>query len=873
MEFRKVLVLRGPNMWARFPVLEAWVDLGSLKDSSSDELPGFNTRLTNWLPSMIEHRCSVGARGGFFERLRRGTYLAHILEHVTLELQQLCGVSVGFGRTRETEEDGVYKVAIRYREEALGLACLYEARELCLAAVWDRPYDVLAQVTRLRAVADDVCLGPSTSAIVAAAEARGIPTRRMNHESLVQLGYGARQRRIRTAESDRTGAIAESIACDKQLTKRLLAQAGIPVPAGRRVTSQDDAWAAACEIGLPVAVKPCDGNHGRAVALNLSSRELIEAAYTCAQQQSHENAVLVEQFIPGFEHRLLVVGERLIAAAGGEHACVIGDGQHSIAELITLQLNSDARRNDARSAPLAKIELDPETLLTLQQEGYQPQSCPPLGRRVLVQRNGNLSMDVTDRVHPEVAAHAIEAARVVGLDIAGLDIVAQDIGRPLEEQSGAIVEVNASPGLQSHLQPAVGTPRPVGEAIVDYLFPTGDNGRIPVVAVTGTNGKTVVTRLVAHLLSRAGFLVGQVTSDGIEIGDRPIARGDCAGPVSARAILAHPRVAAAVCEVGRGGILREGLGFDKCDVGIITNVGHADHLGQYGIHTAERMAYVKQTVVDAVLPTGTAVLNAEDPLVVPLSGGSRGSVLFFARRPDHPVLVDHRTRGGKVAFAERGRLLLAEGDRTLDLGDLSQIPMSHAGRVGFQLDNLLAAAAAAWCVGLAPEEIRAGLESFRTDVAGTPARFNVFDVAGRTVIVDYAHNASALEALAEALDGLAATSGRTIVYSVARDQHEDELIRQATCLAKQFDRVILYPGAATMGGAWATTAHVQRAVGTAGSRARQVVEGPHLDAAVSLAFELSPPDDLLVILVDEVAAGVRLVHERLESSALEAQRL
>ncbi len=315
MEIRKVLVLRGPNIWARFPVLEAWVDLGTLKDSSSDELPGFNERLTSWLPTMIEHRCSVGTRGGFFERLRRGTYLAHILEHVTLELQQLCGVSVGFGRTRETDDEGVYKVAIRYREETLGIACVYAARELCLAAVYDRPFDVTDQVARLRSLADDVCLGPSTSAIVAAAEERGIPTRRMNQESLVQLGYGTRQRRIRTAESDRTGAIAESIACDKQLTKRLLAQAGIPVPAGRRVTSEDDAWEAACEIGLPVVVKPCDGNHGRAVAMNLRSCEQIKAAYTFAQRHSREDAVLVEQFIPGFEHRLLVVGEQVVAAA------------------------------------------------------------------------------------------------------------------------------------------------------------------------------------------------------------------------------------------------------------------------------------------------------------------------------------------------------------------------------------------------------------------------------------------------------------------------------------------------------------------------------------------------------------------------------
>ncbi len=550
---------------------------------------------------------------------------------------------------------------------------------------------------------------------------------------------------------------------------------------------------------------------------------------------------------------------------------MIGDGCHTVAELIERQLNCDVRRSDDRNAPLAKIEIDPETLLTLQQEGFQPQSCPPPGRRVLIQRNGNLSQDVTDRVHRDVAARAVEAARVVGLDIAGLDVVAQDISRPLEEQSGAIVEVNASPGLLAHLHPAIGAPRPVGQAIIDYLFPAGENGRIPLVAVTGTNGKTIVTRLVTHLLRSAGHLVGQATSDGIEIGERCIARGDCGGPASARAILAHPCVTAAVCEVGRGGILREGLGFDKCTVAVVTNVRHADHLGHYAIYTAERMAYVKQTVVDAVLPTGTAVLNAEDPLVVPLGDSCRGSVLFFARQASHPVVVEHRARGGKAAFVDRGQIVLAEGDTNHSLADLARIPMTHAGRVGFQVENVLAAAAAAWCAGASLDTIRAGLESFRADVADTPARFNVLDIAGRTVIFDHAHNSSALEALGEALDGLAAAS-RTIVYSVARDQQDEELLRQAACLTKQFDRVVLYPGTTTAGTAWSATAHVRSMQSDADSRTRQVVEAANFDAAVVQAFALAPPDEFVIIQVDDVADGVRCVLEPQCRASLEAQK-
>jgi cyanophycin synthetase len=517
MHFRKVLALRGPNMWARFPVLEAWVDLQDLKDSPSDEIPGFNDRLMSWLPTMIEHRCSIGERGGFFERLRRGTFQAHILEHVTLELQELAGTPVGFGKARETSEDGVYKVVVQYREEALARACLEEARELCLAAVHDRPYDAAATIQKLRDVAYLACLGPSTAAIVAAAKARGIPARRLNTGSLVQLGHGVKQRRILTAETDRTGAVAEAIAQDKQLTRTLLRAVGVPVPEGRPVTSAEDAWEAACEVGPPVVVKPRDGNHGRGVAIGVTTREQVMNAYDEALKEGE--GVLVERYAVGADHRLLVVGNRVVAAVRREPPQVVGNGRSTISELVD-QLNRDPRRSGDLSAGLRTITFDPVALSVLAEQGYAPESIPPAGSRVLIQRKVNIftggtATDVTDEVHREVAARAVEAARAVGLDVAGIDLMANDIGQPLEEQGGAVVEVNAGPGLQMHLEPTSGNPRPVGEAIVASLFTDGEDGRIPIVAVTGVNGKTTTARLVAHILATAGYAVGMTCTDGI----------------------------------------------------------------------------------------------------------------------------------------------------------------------------------------------------------------------------------------------------------------------------------------------------------------------------------------------------------------------
>ena len=662
MEFRKVLALRGPNVWANFPVLEAWVDLGDL-DKPSNEFPGFPDRLISWMPTMIEHRCSIGQRGGFFQRLRTGTYLGHILEHVTLELQTLAGTEVGFGKARETSEQGVYKVIIEYIEEGLARECLAVGRELCLAAVFDRSFDVAGQIQRLRDFAQEVCLGPSTRAIVEVAAARHIPYRRLNTDSLVLFGHGRKQRRIQAAETDRTSAIAEAIAQDKEMTRGLLHAVGVPTPCGRPVKDAADAWAAALEIGVPVVVKPLDGNQGRGVATNLMTAEQVAKAYAAARQESE--SILVEKSIPGHDYRLLVVGDRVVAAARREPAQVLGDGAHTIAQLVD-QVNADPRRGEHHATVLSKIKLDAIALAALADQGFAPDSVPPVGTVVFIRRNANLStggtaIDVTERVHPAVAASAVDAAKIVGLDIAGVDVVAQDISHSLSEQGGVIVEVNAAPGLRMHLQPSVGISRPVGEAIVDTLFAPGDNGRIPIAAVTGVNGKTTVTRFLAHILRGTGKCVGMTCTDGIYVGERRIDSGDCSGPQSARSVLMNPSVEMAVFETARGGILREGLAFDFCDVAVVTNIGDGDHLGLCDINTPQDLAKVKRCIVEAVSPEGCAVLNAADPLVVEMAAHCPGGIVFFAVDSDHPVIVRHRGVGGRAAFVRNGQIVLADG--------------------------------------------------------------------------------------------------------------------------------------------------------------------------------------------------------------------
>lgn len=710
IEFLRLVPLRGPNIWTYRPVIEAWVDIGDLEDCPSNTIPGFYERLSSWIPSLIEHRCSIGERGGFLQRVKDGTWPGHILEHVTLELQNLAGLPGGFGKARETSTRGVYKVVVRAWHEEVTTAALHEGRELLMACIEDRTFDVDAAVARLRDMNDSLCLGPSTACIVDAADDRDIPYIRLNEGNLVQLGYGIAQRRIWTAETDQTSAIAESISRDKDLTKSLLGSCGVPVPEGQSVESPEEAWEAAEDIGLPVVVKPCDGNHGRGVFTNLMTREEVEAAYKVAVEEG--SGVIVERFIRGLEHRLLVVGGKLVAAAKGEEAYIVGDGQSTVQELIDSQINSDPRRGHTEDHPLNKVRLDSAARLELARLGLDADSVPKEGLKVLIQRNGNVSIDCTDDVHPEVAAAASLAARVVGLDIAGVDLVAEDISKPLEAQGGAIVEVNAGPGLLMHLRPAAGTPRHPGRAIVDHLFPKEDDqGRIPIVGVTGTRGKTTVARLIARLLHLSGKHTGLACSKGFFLDQRQVEARDCDNWAAAQRVLLNRQVEAAVVENSLKTIVSEGLGYDRCEVAVITNLDTSDTLPEYYIEEPRQIFNAIRTQVDVVLPTGTAVLNGADPLVAEMAPLCDGSVIFFAQDCETPALAEHRATGGRVVCTRGGEFVLTEGDSQISLGSLAAVPLSSGGDKRL-IDSTLAAIGAAWALGVSPELIRAAIENY-----------------------------------------------------------------------------------------------------------------------------------------------------------------
>lgn len=725
IEFLRLTPLRGPNIWTYRPIIEAWVDIGDLEDAPSNTIPGFYERLSSWLPSLIEHRCSVGEHGGFLERVREGTWAAHILEHVTIELQNLAGQRTGFGKARQTSKRGVYRVVVRSRQEQVTRACLSAARDLVMAAINDTSFDVPGTVEKLRELADSLCLGPSTASIVNAATERGIPSIRLNEGNLVQIGYGARQRRIWTAETDQTSAIAESISCDKELTKSLLAACGVPVPEGRIAHDAAEAWQAAEDIGLPVVVKPRDGNHGRGVSTDLGKQKEVEDAFRIAANEGGD--VMVERFVPGDEHRLLVVGGRVVAAAKGETAWVVGDGRASIAKLIGRQLNSDPRRGPSDDFPLGLIliEEDPAVALELKRQGYTPESVPAKGRRVLIQRNGNVAHDVTDLVHPDVAALVSLAARVVGLDIAGVDVVAEDISRPLEPQRGAIVEVNAGPGLHMHLMPADAKPRPVGKAIVDSLFPEGEKGRIPIVGVAGTQGTTLIARLVAWLIHLSGKSVGLACRDGLFLDCRRADAQDCANWAAGQRLLINRSLEAAVFENDAGVILGQGVAYDRCQVGIVTDVDGAEALGEHDIQDAEQVFHVLRTQVDIVLPEGAVVLNAADPLVMRMADLCDGEVILYGPGPELPAIVEHRARGGRALFLRELRIMLAQGAVEGPLAELPAFAVRKGdGAGGADLAaSLLAATAAAVALGIPVEMIRVGIETFEQDRNGQrPAR-------------------------------------------------------------------------------------------------------------------------------------------------------
>ncbi|MCA2813626.1 MAG: cyanophycin synthetase [Microcystis sp. M090S1] len=798
MKILRTQTLRGPNYWSirRDKLIVMRLDLEELAEKPSNEIPGFYEGLIDVLPSLVEHYCSPGYRGGFFERVRTGTYMGHIIEHIALELQELAGTPVGFGRTRATSTPGVYNVVFEYVDEQAGRYAGRAAVRLCQSLVDTGTYskEELAQdLADLRDLCNNAALGPSTETIVKEAQARNIPWLLLSARSMVQLGYGVHQKRIQATLSSFSGILAVELACDKEGTKTILKDGGIPVPRGTVIQYLDELPAAIEEVGgFPIVIKPLDGNHGRGISIDVKNQQEAEEAYDLASAASKTRSVIVERYYKGSDHRILVINGKVAAVAERIPAHVVGDGRSTIEELIEIT-NQDPNRGDGHANVLTKITIDKTALNVLGKQGYELTSILEQGAIAYLRATANLStggiaVDRTEEIHPENVWIAQRVAKLIGLDIAGIDVVTDDIRKPLKEVDGVIVEVNAAPGFRMHVAPSRGLPRNIAAPVIDMLFPPGTPSRVPILAITGTNGKTTTSRLISHICRQTGKVVGFTTTDGVYIDDYLVEKGDNTGPYSASMILKDPTVEIAVLETARGGILRSGLAFNQCDVGVVLNVA-ADHLGIGDIDTIEQMAKVKSVVAEVVSAEGYAVLNADDPLTVSMAEKVRGRVAYFSMSPDNPIIHDHIRRGGMAAIYENGYLSILEGEWTLRIEEAVNIPVTMQGMAPFMIANALAACLATFVQGIDIELIRQGVRTFKPSVAQTPGRMNLFDLGHHHALIDYAHNPAGYEAVGGFVGNW---SGEKVgVVGGPGDRRDDDLILLGKLSAQMFDRIIV----------------------------------------------------------------------------------
>jgi cyanophycin synthetase len=795
MKIVEIKVLKGPNYWSvrRTKLIQMKLDLEEMEQQPTNSIPGFRERLEKIFPTMVEHRCSVGERGGFFQRVDEGTWMGHVIEHIALEIQTLAGMDTGFGRTRGANDgDGVYYVCFTYMEEDAGVYAAKAAVRIAQALTDNVEYDLNDDIQKLREIREDTRLGPSTGCIVDEAAKRNIPYIRLNKQSLVQLGYGVHQKRIRATIASTTSNIAVDIACDKEETKNLLEAAEIPVPRGTVVRTEEGLREAVEKFKYPLVIKPIDGNHGKGNTTNITTWEQATKAFEAAKVYGRN--VIVEKFITGFDFRILVINNKFICAALRTPASVVGDGKNTIQHLID-ETNKDPRRGFGHEKVLTQITVDGSTMKMLDEKGYTLETVPPKGELVLLKTTANLSTggtstDVTDEVHPANVFMCERISKIIGLDICGIDIMATDLRTPVTENGGAILEVNAAPGFRMHIEPAEGLPRNVAEPVIDMLFPKGSVGRIPIIAVTGTNGKTTTTRLIAHIAKSAGKKVGYTTSDGVYIQNQLMMKGDCTGPLSSAFVLKDPTVDFAVLECARGGILKAGLAFQNCDVGIVTNVA-SDHIGLGGINTVEQMAQVKAVVPETVFPHGYAILNAEDDLVYGMKKNLKCNIALFSMDENNKRLKEHCAAGGLATVYENGYVTIMKGNWKIRVMPAKDIPLTYEGKAVHNIANCLPAVMATYLYrDITIEDIRQGLQTFTPGESLTPGRLNFFHFKNFTFLADFAHNPHGLKLLCDFVSKLDYKT-KIGVISGTGDRRDEDIRELGEISANYFDQIII----------------------------------------------------------------------------------
>ncbi len=793
MKILKIQALRGPNIWSvqRKKLIQMRLDLEEMEEFPTNKIPGFRERIELMFPTMIEHRCSEGTRGGFFSRIERGTWMGHVIEHIALEIQTLAGMETGFGRTRETKTPGTYNVVFSYTEENVGLFAAEASVRIAEALIAGTDYNVDADIQKMREIRERVRLGPSTGSIVEEAVSRDIPWIRLGTNSLVQLGYGVNQMRFQATITQKTSHIAVDIACNKEETKRMLEMASIPVASGAICVDEEDLQNVIRKIGYPIVLKPLDGNHGKGASINVKTYEEAVAGLAFAQKYSRK--VIVEKFISGFDFRVLVIDNKLVAAAKRVPANVVGNGVDTIATLIE-ETNKDPRRGYGHENVLTQIDVDRDTLDLLEKLGYTLETVPKNGEIVYLKSTANLStggtsVDVTDMMHPENIFLAERISRVIGLDICGIDIMAENLTQPLKENGGCILEVNAAPGFRMHLAPSEGLPRNVAAPVIDMLYPPGKPSRIPIIAITGTNGKTTTTRLIAHIVKNNGFKVGFTTSDGIYIQNHMMEKGDTTGPLSAEYVLKDPTVEFAVLETARGGILRSGLGFSRCDIAIITNI-QEDHLGLNDIHDLDDLARVKSTVVRSVKKDGWAILNADDPQCLKIANDLNCQVAWFSMDEDSEQAKRFSKEGKIVAVYENGFITIKKGEWKIRVERATLVPLTMGGKAKFMIANVLAATLASYLWGFKTEDISLSLQTFIPSAAQTPGRMNIFDFKKFKVMIDFAHNPAGYRGVEDFLNTVDASKKIGIIAGVG-DRRDEDIRECATIAARMFDHIII----------------------------------------------------------------------------------